>query len=68
MDLLVHYNHGSQAAIGTHEDGIMTAELLERLYTKQQFEDGGTNLSADQEATTTAVPQVRSNQSFCVFL
>ncbi|KAK1560200.1 hypothetical protein Q3G72_023524 [Acer saccharum] len=34
------------------EDGIMKAELLERLYMKQQFEDGGTNLSADQEATT----------------
>ena len=67
MDLLVHYNRGSQAAIGTREDGIMTAELLERLYMKQQFEDGGTNLSADQEATTT-FPQVRSNQSFCVFL
>ncbi|KAI9196801.1 hypothetical protein LWI28_027151 [Acer negundo] len=46
-----------QAAIGTREDGIMTAELLERLYMKQQFEDGSTNLSADQEATTTAVPQ-----------
>ncbi|TXG72557.1 hypothetical protein EZV62_001136 [Acer yangbiense] len=46
-----------QAAIGTREDGIMTAELLERLYMKQQFEDGGTNLSADQEATSTAVPQ-----------
>ncbi|KAK0607840.1 hypothetical protein LWI29_021390 [Acer saccharum] len=46
-----------QAAIGTREDGIMTAELLERLYMKQKFEDGGTNLSADQEAKTTAVPQ-----------
>ncbi|TXG51662.1 hypothetical protein EZV62_024186 [Acer yangbiense] len=57
MDLLVHYNRGSQVAIGTREDGIMTAELLERLYMKQQFEDDGTNLSADQEAITTAFPQ-----------
>ncbi|KAK3187835.1 hypothetical protein Dsin_027396 [Dipteronia sinensis] len=46
-----------QAAIGAREDGIMTAELLERLYMKQQSEDGGTNLSSDQDATTTAVPQ-----------
>ncbi|KAK2643928.1 hypothetical protein Ddye_019123 [Dipteronia dyeriana] len=50
-----------QAAIGAREDGIMTAELLERLYMKQQFEDGGTKLSADQEATTTAVPQEGMN-------
>lgn len=50
-----------QSSIGAHEDGIMTAELLERLYVKKRFEDGGTNLSADQKATTTAVPQGDAN-------
>ncbi|KAL5851538.1 hypothetical protein ACOSQ3_006656 [Xanthoceras sorbifolium] len=50
-----------QATIGAREDGIMTAELLQRLYMKQQFEDGGTNLSADQEATTVAFPQGGTN-------
>ncbi|KDP39386.1 hypothetical protein JCGZ_01143 [Jatropha curcas] len=45
-----------QATLGTTEDGIMTAELLDRLYMEQQIQ-GGTrsNVSIDQKESTLTV-------------
>ncbi|KAJ4722959.1 plastid transcriptionally active 5 [Melia azedarach] len=44
-----------QATIGAREDGIMTSELLERLYMEQRI-DTGTNTSTDEKGTIPTVP------------
>ena len=49
-----------QASLGAPEDGIMTAELLERLYVEQQIIGAGSNVDADQKGSTLTVsPKVR---------
>lgn len=45
-----------QAAIGVTEDGIMTSELLERLYMEHQVEDTDTNMNADQKGIIQTIP------------
>lgn len=44
-----------QASLGAPEDGIMTAELLERLYVEQQIIGAGSNVDADQKGSTLTV-------------
>ncbi|KAK3000003.1 LOW QUALITY PROTEIN: hypothetical protein RJ639_023807 [Escallonia herrerae] len=46
-----------QATIGIREDGIMTAENLERLYAKQKNEDSGLTLNADPKGNRATPPQ-----------
>jgi hypothetical protein len=41
-----------QATLGAPEDGIMTAELLERLYMEQQIIGAGSKVDADQKGST----------------
>ncbi|KAM3708500.1 hypothetical protein ACJW31_02G101500 [Castanea mollissima] len=51
-----------QASLGAPEDGIMTAELLERLYVEQQIIGAGSNVDADQKGSTlTASPMEGAN-------
>ncbi|XP_057997755.1 protein disulfide isomerase pTAC5, chloroplastic-like [Hevea brasiliensis] len=51
-----------QATLGAPEDGIMTAELLERLYMEQQIKVAGSNISIDEKGSTLTVSQkVHSN-------
>ncbi|KAF2314126.1 hypothetical protein GH714_022455 [Hevea brasiliensis] len=46
-----------QATLGAPEDGIMTAELLERLYMEQQIKVAGSNISIDEKGSTLTVSQ-----------
>ncbi|KAJ0092861.1 hypothetical protein Patl1_25954 [Pistacia atlantica] len=46
-----------QATLGTPEDGIMTAELLERLFAEQQIEDAGTNKNVYEKGFTLSFPE-----------
>lgn len=45
-----------QATIGTPESGIMTAELLERLYIEERIESSSLNSNADKKEAALAVP------------
>ncbi|KAL9408696.1 hypothetical protein AB3S75_047140 [Citrus x aurantiifolia] len=45
-----------QAAKGVTEDGIMTSELLERLYMEHRVEDSDTNMNADQKGIIQTIP------------
>ncbi|KAK2978826.1 hypothetical protein RJ640_024809 [Escallonia rubra] len=47
-----------QATIGVREDGIMTAENLERLYAKQKNEDSGLTQNADPKGNRATPPQI----------
>ncbi|KAK3027905.1 hypothetical protein RJ639_040282 [Escallonia herrerae] len=47
-----------QATIGIREDGIMTAENLERLYAKQKNEDSGSTWNADPKGNRATPPQL----------
>ncbi|KAE8076264.1 hypothetical protein FH972_014927 [Carpinus fangiana] len=44
-----------QATQGAPEDGIMTGELLERLYMEHQIVGAGSNVEADQKGSTVTV-------------
>ncbi|XP_038688693.1 protein disulfide isomerase pTAC5, chloroplastic [Tripterygium wilfordii] len=46
-----------QATLGAREDGIMTAELLKRLYMAHQMESAGTNVHLSEKGRTLTVPQ-----------
>ncbi|KDO37298.1 hypothetical protein CISIN_1g045359mg, partial [Citrus sinensis] len=46
-----------QAAKGVTEDGIMTSELLERLYMEHRVEDTDTNMNADQKGIIQTIPR-----------
>lgn len=48
--------------MGTPEDGIMTAELLEMLFSEQQSKDAGTNKNVEEGGVSLTFPEkVRSN-------
>ncbi|XP_002518117.2 protein disulfide isomerase pTAC5, chloroplastic [Ricinus communis] len=49
-----------QASLGAPEDGIMTAELLERLYVGQQNKVTGSTISIDQKESSLTVSQKES--------
>lgn len=42
--------------MGVTEDGIMTSELLERLYMEHRVEDSDTNMNADQKGIIQTIP------------
>ncbi|CAK7336252.1 unnamed protein product [Dovyalis caffra] len=46
-----------QASLGASEDGIMTTELLERLYMEQHIEGPMSSISANQKRSTQTVPE-----------
>ncbi|XP_040992566.1 protein disulfide isomerase pTAC5, chloroplastic isoform X2 [Juglans microcarpa x Juglans regia] len=51
-----------QSTLGATEDGIMTAELLERLFTEQQIVGARSNTDADQKDSNVSVsPKVGAN-------
>lgn len=51
-----------QATLGVPEDGIMTLELLEKLYVEQQNKVTGSNISIDEKGSNLTVSQkVHSN-------
>ncbi|KAG6667757.1 hypothetical protein I3843_01G113700 [Carya illinoinensis] len=51
-----------QSTLGATEDGIMTAELLERLFTEQQIVGARSNIDADQKGSNVSVsPKVGAN-------
>ncbi|XP_044487256.1 protein disulfide isomerase pTAC5, chloroplastic isoform X2 [Mangifera indica] len=46
-----------QASMGTPEDGIMTAELLEMLFSEQQSKDAGTNKNVEEGGVSLTFPE-----------
>ncbi|XAR62595.1 hypothetical protein NMG60_11017419 [Bertholletia excelsa] len=52
-----------QASIGAHEDGIMTGELLERLFVEQQIGSIGLSKNADPKQNVSAIPKEVVNGS-----
>lgn len=52
---MIECDIASQATLGTPEDGIMTDELLERLYMGHQIVGAGSNVDADQKGSSVTV-------------
>ncbi|KAA8548431.1 hypothetical protein F0562_000115 [Nyssa sinensis] len=50
-----------QATLGAPQDGIMTAELLERLYMEQQIGNSGLTINADPKKYDATIPQEGAN-------
>lgn len=57
------YDLAWQASLGASVDGIMTEELLERLYVEQKIEGSGSNLSADEKDSPTDTSKVYQSHS-----
>lgn len=66
---MIERDIASQATQGAPEDGIMTGELLERLYMEHQIVGAGSNVDADQkESTATVSPKVWTSLFAAMFL
>lgn len=55
-----------QASFGATEDGIMSSELLERLYMEQTFEKSDLSLNENPEQHDVNSPEVCENRNYAL--